>query len=174
MVITGDGTHLCVLELLLDFVDEATTNFANKTAEEEFRTDLTRASDGPANAHQSPDLVRPQIANSRNKRQVIERDIELARLKVCRISCRSCRVNLEIIGLEFGDEVQEGATKVGEESVVLLLDGICENVIFLEEVAVVNVERSELVFTHGMNLLNINEFTICDLGQIAIGCRSRC
>jgi hypothetical protein len=170
--ISGDeyrtGTHLRVLELLLDFVDETTANFTNEATEEELRADFARPSDGAADAHQSSDLVRSQITDTGNKRQMVKRDIKLARLEIGRISRRSRRVDLEVIGLVFSDEVQEGAAKVGKKSVVLLLDGICEDVIFLEEMAVIDVEGGELVFTHGVDLLDVDEFAICDLGKITI------
>ena len=168
------NTYLCVLELLFDFIYETTTNFANKAAEEELRADLTRPSDCPADAHQCPDLVRPQITNARHKRQVVERDIKLARLKIGRICGRSGRVDFKIVRLEFSDEVQEGAAEVGKEPIVLLLDCICENIIFLEEVAVVDVKCGELVFTHSMDLLDVHEFPVSDLGKIAIRCRGGC
>ena len=45
------NTHLCVLELLFNFIDKTATNFANKAAEEQLRADFTRPSDCPADAH---------------------------------------------------------------------------------------------------------------------------
>jgi hypothetical protein len=58
--------------------------------------------------------------------------------------------------------------KAGKESVVLLLDGICEDVIILEDMAVIDVEGGELIFAYGVDLLDVDEFAICDLGKITI------
>jgi len=105
---------------------------------------------------------------------VIERNIKLARLEVRRICSRSCGIDLEIIGFVLCDEIQEGAAKVGQKSVVLLLYGIGENVIFLEEMAVIDIECGELVLAHGVDLFDIDELAIRSLRKIAIRCRSGC
>lgn len=105
---------------------------------------------------------------------MIERDIKLARLEISRVSRRSSRVDLEIIRLILGDEVQKCTAEVWKESVVLFLNGIREDVIFLKEMAIVDVERGELVFAHSVNLLDVHEFSVCDFGKITIGSRGGC
>jgi hypothetical protein len=77
----GAGTHLCILELL-NFVDKITASFTYKATEEELMTDFASLSDDPADAHQSPDLVRSQIMNTRNKRHMVNRDIKLTRRRL--------------------------------------------------------------------------------------------
>ena len=105
---------------------------------------------------------------------MVERNVKLARLKIGGISGRCGRVDLEIVRLEFSDEVQEGTAEVGKEPIVLFLDCICENIIFLKEMAVVDVKCGKLVFAHSMDLLDVHEFPVCDLGKIPIRRRSGC
>jgi hypothetical protein len=104
---------------------------------------------------------------------MIKRNIKLARLQVSRVCRRSSRVYLEIIRFILCDEIEKGASEVREETVVLFLNCVSEHIVFLEEVAVVDVESCELVFAHCVDLLDVDEFTICDLWEIAIRSRGR-
>jgi hypothetical protein len=54
----------------------------------------------------------------------------------------------------------KGTAEVWQKSVVLFLNGICKDIVPLKEMTKVNIERRELVFTHGVDLFDINEVAI--------------
>ena len=114
-------TYLSVLELLLDIVDDALADFANEATIQQFGPDLARPSDRPADAHQLANPVRAQLADARDQRKAVKRDIELARLQVRTISGGGSWVDLEVLRFVFLDQIEHGATQVGEEAVVLIL-----------------------------------------------------
>ena len=136
------NAYLCILELLLNFLHESFTGFACKATKEQFWPDLARARHSSADAHQSPDLVRPEIADCRNQRQMVKSNAKLARLQVCRIHCGRCRIDFEVFRFIVCNQVVKGLAKIWKKSIILSLDGIGENVILLQEMAVVNVESS--------------------------------
>lgn len=105
---------------------------------------------------------------------MIECNVEFAGLEIRRVRSGRRRIDLEVLWLILRDKVQQGAPKIRQETVVLFLNGISENVVFLKEMTVINVEGSQLIFAHGVDLFNIDQFAVGNLREISIGCRSRC
>jgi hypothetical protein len=62
--------------------------------------------------------------------------------------------------------------KIWQKSVILSLNSIGEDVIFLQEVSIVNVECSKLVLAHSVDLLDVNEFSITGNRDIIVWSRS--
>lgn len=58
--------------------------------------------------------------------------------------------------------------KIGQKSIILSLDGIGEYIILLQEVAIVDIERGKLIFTHSVDLLDIDKLAITGYRDIAI------
>jgi len=98
---------------------------------------------------------------------MIKRNVKFARLEIGRI-CSCCGwVDFEIFWLECCHEIEKGTAEVWQKSVVLLLDGICEDVVSLKQMTKVDIERRELIFTHGVDLFDIDKFTF-----VYIWCKS--
>lgn len=138
------GTHLGVLELLFDIIHETTADLANEAAIKQFRTNLAGPRHGPTDAHEIANLLRFELANARDKGEMMERDIEFAGLEVYRVRCRGRGVNLEIFRFKFGDEILDSASNVREEPIILSLDRFGQVRVLEDYVAVVNVERGKL------------------------------
>jgi hypothetical protein len=75
---TKEKTHLSVLELLLHIVYRRPARLAHKAPKHQFRPDLARPRNCPADAHQMTDLLHPQLPNARRQRKVMEGDRELS------------------------------------------------------------------------------------------------
>jgi len=166
-------TDFGIFKLLLYVVNEAIADLADEATKQQLRLHLARPRDSPTYTHQGPNLIGPQIPNTRDQRQMIKRDIKLTTLQISRVRRGSSRVYLKIIRFVLCDKVEEGAAEVWEETVVLFLDRVCEDVIFLEKMAIVYVEGCEFIFAHCVDLLDVDEFAICDFREIAIGGRGR-
>ena len=61
--------------------------------------------------------------------------------------------------------------KIRQKSIILSLDGIGEHIILLQEVAIVDIERGKLIFTHSVDLLDIDQLAIVSYRNIAIRAR---
>ena len=105
---------------------------------------------------------------------MVEGDVELPGLQVDRIGGCGGGIQLQILRFELGDQVVQCTTNVGEEAVVLFLNGIGEDVVFLKQMPVVHVQGGQLVFTHCVNLLNVNELSVRGSGYATVGCGGRC
>ena len=65
----------------------------------------------------------------------------------------------------------ESLPKIRQKSIILSLDGIGKHIILLQEVAIVDIERGKLIFTHSVDLLDIDKLAIVSYGDIAIWAR---
>lgn len=135
----GD-TYFRVLELLFDIIDKTSAHLADEATEEEFGTNFACPSNRSADTHELTNPVRSEVANAGHKRKTVECDTELARLQVDRVCGGSGRVELEVLRLELSHKVLNSASNVGEETVVLRTDRVRKHVVFLHEVAIVDIE----------------------------------
>jgi len=90
---------------------------------------------------------------------MVECNIEFPGLQIGGIGRSSSRIDLEIFGFVFGDKVEKSPSKIGKEAIVLFLYRIREDVVSLQKVAVIDIERGQLVLSHGVYLLDIDEFS---------------
>ena len=123
--------YLGILELLFYLIDKTTTNFANKASIQQLWPDFTCSRHCTTDTHQSTDFISAEIPNARDQREMIECDVEFARLEVRRIGGGRSGVYFEVFGFILCDQVMKRATQIWEESVVLLLDCVCEDVVSL-------------------------------------------
>ena len=130
--IEREQAHLSILKLLLDIVNESIADFAYKASEKQFWPHFAGTRHGTTNAHQCAYLVCPKIADTRDKGEMIEGDVEFARLQISGVCCGSGGVDLQVFRFEFCYEIEQSATKIREESVVLFLNRIRKNIISLE------------------------------------------
>jgi len=99
---------------------------------------------------------------------MVKSDTKLARLQVCRIHRGRCGIDFEVFRFVFCNQIVKSLAKIWQKSVILPLDGISENVILLQEVAIVNVECSKFVLAHGVDLLDVDKFAIASNRHIII------
>lgn len=156
--------YLGVLELLFYLIDETTTNFANKTSVQQLRPDFTCSRHCATDTHQRTDFICAEIPDARDQRKVIECNVEFAGLEVRRVRGGGSWIYLEILGLILCDQVVKRATQVWEESVVLLLDCVRKDVVSLQKMTVIHVERRDFIFPHGVDLLDIHQLSIRHFG----------
>ena len=149
--------YLGILELLFYLIDETTTNFANKTSIQQLRPDFTCSRHCTADTHQRTDFICTEIPNARDQREMIECNVEFAGLEVRRVRGGSSRVYFEIFRFILCDHVVKRAPQIRKESIVLLLDCVCKDVVSLQKVTVIHVERRDFVFPHGVDLLDIQQ-----------------
>lgn len=149
-------------------MNKTAANFTNKASKKQLRSYFARPCDSAADAHQRANFVRSKVANTRHQGQMIERDIELSCLEVHRVCRGGGGVELEVVWLVLGDQIMQCAADIREEAVVLFLNRVCEDIVSLEEVAVVDVQRGELVLSHGVDLFDINELAFWRNGDTAI------
>lgn len=104
---------------------------------------------------------------------MVECNIEFARLEISRVGSCSRWIDLQIFRFEFRNEVKEGASQVREKSIILFLNRISKDIVFLQKVTVVNVESSEFIFAHRVNLLDVDKFAIGCVRKTTIRSRGR-
>jgi hypothetical protein len=164
-----DRAYLGVLELLLDFVDDAAADLADEGTIEQLGADLARARDGTGDTHERADAVRPQIADRGYQRKVVERDGELAVGEVRAVAGGLERIVLEELGCVLGDEARERAAEIWRKAIVLALDRVSQHVVLEQQVTVVDVERGQRVLGHEVDLVDVDQRAVGGAREIKLG-----
>ena len=112
-----------VLELLFNIRDDAAARFADEGSIEQLRPDLARTRNSTRDSHEGADPIRPQVPNSTDKLQVVERHGKIPRKGMHAAAHSLIWVFRDKRGLVLRDKIGHRTLQVGHRAIILRRNG---------------------------------------------------